>query len=110
MKVFYSVEIQMCGTYEVEGRIMESASHLLGFGKNDIEDQETHSVSVIYANEIKPSDMKAQIRKFLVANPAVHYVDVMYRFEYAMCPDRFVIWKDGREQDYTGYISFREDR
>ena len=109
MKVYYSTEIQMGGTYEVENKIMESAASIIGFSKADIEEQETHCVSVIHCNEIKPSDMKDRVRKFLVANPAVHYVDVMYRFEYAMVPYRFVIWSDGRERDYTGFVSFRED-
>ena len=109
MKVYYNIEIQMHGTYEVEDKIMESASHFFGFSKRDVEEQETHSASVMFVSDVTPTEMRERVAKFLVANQAVHYVDVIYRFEFAMVPDRFVRWRDGRIQEYTGYINFRED-
>lgn len=109
MKVYYNIEIQMHGTYEVEDIILESASHLIGFSKRDVEEQETHSANIMFSSDVSPTEMRNRVEKFLVANKAVHYVDVIYRFEFAMVPDRFVRWRDGRTQEYTGYISFKED-
>lgn len=109
MKVYYNIEIQMRGTYEVEDKILESASHLLGFTKRDIDEHEIHNVCAMFVSDLPPTEMRDRVAKFLVANDAVHYVDVIYRFEYAMVPDRFVRWRDGRIQEYTGYINFRED-
>ena len=109
MKVYYSIEIRMHGTYEVEDRILESASHMFGFSKQDIDEQDVHSVSVMFTSDLPPTEMRNRVAQFLVANHAVHYVDVIYRFEYAMVPDRFVRWRDGKIQESTGYIDFRED-
>ena len=99
----------MRGTYEVEEAVLESASRIFGFSKKDIEESETHSVSVLFVSGVSPTEMRKRVSQFLISNKAVYYVDVMYRFEYAMVPDRFVRWHDGRTSEYTGYISFRED-
>ena len=39
----------------------------------------------------------------------IYYVDVVYRWEWEMNCDRFVLRADGREQDYTGTTVFKED-
>lgn len=109
MKLYYNIEIQMSGTNEMTDAVLEHAAHLFGFLKKDVEDAETYNASVMFTSDIKPSDMRERVRNLLVAVPTIHYVDVIYRFEYAMVPDRFVIWSDGRTQEYTGYINFRED-
>ena len=109
MKVYYNIEIQMHGTYEVEDKILESAAHFFGFAKKDIDEMDAHSACVMFVSDLPPTEMRDRVAKFLVGNHAVYYVDVIYRFEFAMVPDRFVRWRDGRTQEYTGYISFKED-
>lgn len=110
MKIYYSLEVQMAGENRMSDAVVESASLAFRFGKYDIDEKEEFSLNVLFPCEIKPSDMKTRVRSFLADNPTVHYVDVMYRYEYAMVPDRFVIWQDGRTQEYTGFIDFREDK
>ena len=110
MKIFYSVEIQMKGTYEVTDAVLETASHLLGFGKSDIEDQEVHCVTATFSSDVPPTKMHDYVRSLLTALPEIYYIDTIYRFEYEMTPDRFVIWWDGRTQEYTGKVHFTEDK
>lgn len=109
MKVFYNMVFQMAGTYEPDNALMESAAHYIGFTKKDIEEVEPHSMTVMFSSSVRPWDMRYHVRLFLMNNPTVHYVDTIYRFEYAMIPDRFVIWKDGSTKEYTGKIHFEED-
>lgn len=108
MKAFYNVTIQMRGTYEAEA-VMEKASHFLHFGKRDIEECNTHNVNIMYSSDVKPTEMRDRVRWLLTDAPTIHYVDVIYRFEYEMVPDRFVIWQDGSIKEYTGHVEFRED-
>lgn len=110
MKVYYNISIQMAGTHEMDDSTMESASRLLGFTKKDVEETETYSVNVMFASNILPTDMRDRVRSLLLASKSIYYVDAMYRFEYAMVPDRFVIWRDGKTQEYTGFITFTEDK
>ena len=109
MKVYYNINLQMFGTYEVEDQIISGAAHHLGFSKNDIEDIDTHCANIMFTSTLPPTKVKEHVRAFLASNHPVHYVDVIYRFEYAMVPDRFVVWRDGSCKDYTGYVDFRED-
>ena len=109
MKCFYNIEIQMKGTYEVTDAVLETASHLLGFSKGDIEDKEVHYLTVTFNTDIVPSTMRDYVRSLLTAIPEIYFIDTIYRFDYEMTPDRFVIWWDGRTQEYTGKIHFTED-
>ena len=107
MKVFYNINVQMTTT-EVDNTVLESAAHHLGFLKKDVE-TDTYCFNAFYAGEITPVHMRERVRQFLSENTNVYYVDVMYRYEYAMVPDRFVTWQDGSHHEYTGHIEFRED-
>lgn len=109
MSVYYNVKIQMYGTYEVESGLLDAASRAMGFLEEDVEETELHNASICFTSDAKPSKMKERVHAFLAKNVPVHYVDVIYRYEYEMVPDRFVVWQDGREKDYTGYVEFRED-
>jgi len=40
----------------------------------------------------------------------LHYIDVIYRFEHEMTPDRFVVWSSGHEEEYHGEVIFVEDK
>lgn len=110
MKVFYSIDIQMIGAYEVTGAVLETASHLIGFEKKDIDELETYHVQASFGSNVLPSTMHDYVRSLLTALPEIFYVDVIFRFKYAMHPDRFVIWQDGKTQEYTGHITFTEDK
>ena len=109
MKVYYSISVQMYGTYEVTDSVLETAAHHLGFTKNDIEETDVHCTTVMFSSNVLPTEMRDRVRRLIVAEKRILYVDVMYRFEYAMIPDRFVIWRDGRSQEYTGHVHFEED-
>ena len=110
MKVYYNVLLQMFGTYEIEDRILEEAARQLGFNRNDIEEIDTHCASIMFVSTVKPTEMRDRIGSLLVNNQPIYYADVMYRFEQAMVPDRFVRWRDGRYKEFTGSITWIEDQ
>ena len=109
MKVYYSMAIQMRGTYTVDDPTIELAAHHLRFSKRDIEEVEVHSAQVIFSSSIKPSEMKERILHMLAECRTIYYIDVIYRFEHEMIPDRFVIWQGGKIKEYTGKVTFVED-
>lgn len=109
MKVYYNVTLEMLGTDETEENLLESASRILGFSKSDIEETDTRSATVFFASTVSPTEMRDRARRLMVAFEDFLLVDVMYRFEYAMVPDRFVVRHDGTVGEYTGFIVFRED-
>ena len=109
MKVFYSIEIQMCAGHEVTDDLMEVASYAFQFLKKDVDEKELYRVTALFSNEIKPTEMRERARRFLHLHKDVYYVDVIYRFEHEMVPDRFVRWQNGDIQEYTGHVEFREE-
>jgi len=109
MKVYYSMVIQMRGTYAVDDPTMELAARYLRFGKHDVEEVEVHNAQIIFTSSIKPSEMKERILRLLVECRTIYYIDVVYRFEHEMIPDRFVVWQGGKIKDYTGKVTFVED-
>ena len=109
MKVFYNAEIQMLDGFKPDAFVMEPASSLMNFLKKDVDELDDTHASILFDNHIMPTEMKSRVRNLLTTCPTIHYVDVMYRFEFENVPDRFVIWSDGKSQDYTGHIVFTED-
>ena len=110
MQVFYKVVIQMRGTYETDGHTMELAAHHLGFSKRNIDEQEIHNATIFfYSNFIKPTEMRDRVLRLLAECRYIYYVDVVYRFEHELVPDRFVVWQGGKIKEYTGKITFVED-
>lgn len=110
MQVFYKVVIQMRGTYATDGHTMELAAHHLGFSKRNIDEQEIHNATIFfYSNFIKPTEMRERVLRLLAECRYIYYVDVVYRFEHEIVPDRFVVWQGGKIKEYTGNVTFVED-
>ena len=109
MKVYYNAEICTGAEYTVTDWAMEVFSHHLGFAKTDVDEHEERFATALFVSNVLPTEMRDRARALLKECPGIHYIDVMYRFETEMVPDRFVIWSDGRIQEYTGHIEFTED-
>jgi len=109
MNVYYNITIQMRGTYPTDDKTMERSAHHLGFTKNNIDEQEVHNAKVWFYSAVKPSEMKERVLRLLAECNRIYYVDVTYRFEHEMIPDRFVVWQGGKIKDYTGQVMFVED-
>lgn len=110
MNVYYNVEIQMSGKNKVTVGIMTMFEDYLGITSNDLDEREDHRAVFFFMSNMKPSEVKTLIRTILNQTASIHYVDVVYRWETEMNPDRFVIWGDGHEQEYTGRVVFTEDK
>lgn len=111
MKIYYNVEIQMSGDNKATNSFVEQFATSLGAQATDIDEIEEHSAVLFFGSETKPFDMRQIIRAVLLMyGSKIHYVDVIYRYEYEMTPDRFCIWTDGHEVDYTGKVYFEEDK
>ena len=110
MKVWYNVEIQMLGENERYPALDEEIGNALDFVGHDIDERELYSLTALYTSTRKPTEMRKRIRDFLDGHPEIYYIDVIYRWDSENVPDRFVIWQDGRTQEYTGEIVFKEDK
>ena len=110
MNTYYEVEVQMSGTHEATKHFVEQIAINLGADASAIDEIETYSAKIYIKSEIKPSEMKQRVHAILAMyHMTLHYIDVVYRFEYEMTPDRFCIWADGHEQEYRGKVIFTEE-
>ena len=110
MKVFYNIDIQMKQSYEITDDLVSTASKFFGFMKMDIDERETYHLGVTFLSEKSPRTMRDDVKALLRTFLEIFYIDVIYRFDYEMTPDRFVIWWDGKTQEYTGHVTFTEDK
>lgn len=111
MTTYYNVEIQMAGDNKATQDFIEQFATNFGADKTDIDEIESHRAVLFFKSETLPTDMRQIIRAVLLMyGSKVHYIDVIYRYEAEMTPDRFCIWSDGHEQEYTGKVIFKEDK
>ena len=111
MDVYYNVEIQMSGTNEVTEELLTKIEQFLGADSTDVDECETYRAVLFFKSPVKTLDMFKRLRELMYeAKDVVHYIDVIYRWETEMYCDRFVIWDDGNEKEYTGDIIFTEDK
>ena len=111
MTTYYNVEIQMAGDNKATQDFIEQFATNFGADKTDIDEIESYRAVLFFKSETLPTDMRQIIRAVLLMYSAkVHYIDVIYRYEAEMTPDRFCIWSDGHEQEYTGKVIFKEDK
>ena len=110
MNLYYNVTIQMAGKKKVTVGLMTIFEDYLGISARDLDEREDHRAVFFFVSDMKPSEVKNRIRTILNQSSSIHYVDVVYRWETEMHPDRFVLWSDGREQEYTGHVVFTEDK
>ena len=110
MNAYYNVEIQMEGNKKVTTGILVLFEDFLGISDRDIDEREDHHAVLFFESDMKPIEVMNRVRTILNQTSSIHYVDVVYRYEYEMTPDRFVCWKNGDTQEYTGHVIFEEDK
>lgn len=110
MKIWYNVEVQMLGECERTYDLDEAIGKALGFEEDDIDEREIYRLTALFVSNMKPTEMCERVTEVLRNHPEVFYIDVIYRYDAENVPDRFVIWQDGRKQEYTGRIIFEEDK
>ncbi len=110
MKVWYNVEIQMLGENERTNNLDKEVGRELGFNEEDIDERELYRLTAMFNSNRYPTAMLEHVTKVLRDHPEIFYIDVIYRYDSENVPDRFVIWGDGRKQEYTGHIVFEEDK
>ena len=110
MNVYYNVEIQTSGTCLMTEGMLEQIAHILGADETDYDEVESYRAVLFFKSDCKPSEMRNRVKKCFQHGKPIHYIDVVYRWETEMTPDRFVYWADGRETEYTGKIIFEEDK
>ena len=110
MNCYYNVEIQMAEGHEIGTGILSMFGNYLDVNVNDLDERETYRAVLFFKSDKKPTEIRSLIRAILRnMDNRIHYVDVVYRWEWEMNCDRFVLWGDGHEQDYTGTTVFKED-
>ena len=109
MKTWYNVEIQMAGENERNEVLDRDFEWELGFMEEDIDERESYRMTAIFTSEDTPGKMKINVVRLMNRHPEIHYIDVMFRYDNENVPSRFVIWQDGRVQNYKGRIVFEED-
>jgi hypothetical protein len=109
MKAYYSIDVQMRGTYEADDNLLAQVCEHLGCAKECIEEEEVHSAKLCFMSYDVQSEMRSKVLRLLTDLPRIYYVDVVYIYEYETIPDRFVIWQGGKVKEYTGKVIFVED-
>ena len=109
MNTYYNVEIQTEGKKKITTGILVLFEDYLGLTDMDLDEREDHRATFFFVSDMKASEVQTRVRTILNQTSSIHYVDVIYRYEYEMTPDRFVCWNDGHTQEYTGHVVFKED-
>lgn len=110
MKIWYNVEVQMLGENERYPELDAEIGEALGFSERDIDEREIYRLMAMFTSDTTSTDMRRRVTDVLRDHPEIFYIDVIYRYDSENVPDRFVIWGDGRAQEYTGHIVFEEDK
>lgn len=110
MNCYYNVEIQMAEGHKIGTGTLSMFGNYLNVNANDLDEREDYRAVLFFKSDKKPAEIRSLIRSILKdMDNRIYYVDVVYRWEWEMNCDRFVLWADGREQDYTGTTVFKED-
>ena len=108
-KVVYQMEIQMRAGSIITDELIKDAERQFPHTFFAIDSAEDCSAVIIMESEGLTETMRLLVKWFMDHHPSIYYMDVVYRFPYDMTPDRFVIWSDGRQQEYTGKVLYVED-
>ena len=110
MNVYYNIEIQMAGMNKMTDDVLSMITRTLCVDDSDYDELEAYRAVLFFKTDMLPGAMRELVKDCLRKTERIHYIDVIYRFETEMNVDRYVIWADGREQDYTGHTIFEEDK
>jgi len=109
MNVYYNVEIQMAMKNVLTDELLRKILPYFDADETDVDEHEKYRAVLFFKSQEKPSAMHDYVRDALNdLGQQIHYIDVIYRWETEMNPDRFVIWSDGTEKEYVGKINFEE--
>jgi hypothetical protein len=113
---YYNIEIQMAGERELTDEILDTVMYILCAKYSATDEVEDHRAVIFYRTQFLPSEMREKVWKILntirdskTHEPLLHYIDVEYRYEWEMTPDRFVCWSDGRLVEYKGHVIYTEE-
>ena len=109
MNTYYNVEIQTVGKKKITVGIMDLFEDYLGVTNRDVDEREDHCAVFFFVSEMTPTEVRNRVRTILGQTSSIYYVNITYRYENEMVPDRVVLWADGRVQEYTGHVVFTED-
>lgn len=109
--ILYNVEIQMSGTYTTSEHFIDQIAVDLDTDERAVDELEQYKATLLFESELPPSEIRRRIRAILAMyNTTLHYIDVVYRYDAEINADRFVVWADGHETDYTGHMIYEEDK
>ena len=108
MKIMYNVETQMCGECERTVELDEMLGNELGFVESDIDERELYRMTVLFKSEDTPDVMKCKMQKFLSDHGEILYLDVIFHMSAHDLPQRFVVWGDGKVQNYRTRLFYEE--
>lgn len=111
MKLFYNVEILASGTNQISEHLVETIATDLGTDLHAGDEIEPYRAVLCFDSELKPSAIRLRVRAILAMyNMTLRYIDVVYRYESEVDADRFIVYADGTEKDYTGHMIYEEDK
>lgn len=111
MNCYYNVEIQMAIGNDVTENLLRQLEECVGANDTDRDEVESYRAVLFFKSDVKPTDIRTRLKAILAMhNNRIHYIDVIFRWETEINADRFVLWSNGTEKDYTGRIYFEEDK
>ena len=111
MKTYYNVEIQMADNFTTSKELIDQIVESFGADKTAIDELEPYRAVLFFVSETTPTEVRKIAQAILCMHQdSIHYIDVVYRYEYEITPDRFVYWANGSMQEYTGHVVFEEDK
>ena len=108
MNTMYNVEIQMLGECERTAVLDEQIGNALGFVESDIDERELYRMTALFNSEDNPGSMKCKMQKFLKEHQEILYMDVIFHESAHDLPQRFVVWGDGKIQNYRTRVIYEE--
>ena len=108
MKNWYNVEISMTGECEVTDELVETIAESLGFKDTDIDEREVYRLVAIFQSDDAPEAISSSITMLLEDKPEIFYIDLLYRSDNDMLPNRITFWQGGRIQSYQTRVIYEE--
>ena len=102
-----SAIIQMFGTYELTDKLIDEINEY--FEVSAFHDVTKKNMEIRFMSHGTGQKVKQMIKSFLVSHQQIFYFDMIYIVDTKFVPDRFVAWRDGKQQSYSGHVSFIED-
>ena len=111
MTKLLQIEVQMQEGKEISEELVNELRTCFKRGPftHDIDEMEETGLTMSFITELMKDEIMSAAAAFIVTHRNdVHYIDVVYRYEYELNADRVVFWSDGRRQEYTGKMIFTE--